>query len=256
MPDSCLKAGTEEGSKPAVSLSEDAWDMLGLGSSGEVSSREQELQMGQVTLLTSANFFAEKKRVESEMRLARRSQQVAKLASKDGGATGSNQVQMKEAKFKWSNAQAKSFEWRKIYHALVGNVTPEAGGIISEVLITPTAMRMYTDHRVMGQVVLPGVSHISLMAATASLGMPSPGGGMGDWHVSVKETLFERPYIVHSGADLIAAIANGVDPSTVTAMAGGLPVPMTPVGVPVTYCRASNVTKERGLIKAETEWTK
>ena len=120
--------------------------------------------------------------------------------------------------------------------------------------------RMYTDHRVMGQVVLPGVSHVSLMAAwdlsisnyvqtivksrlsaakayyppgngyishrsrevgenhglkragwwgicdrflegrsqgvdtsfpekanpkaTASLGFPSPGGGMGDWHIS------------------------------------------------------------------------
>ena len=46
---------------------------------------------------------------------------------------------------------------------------------------------MYTDHRVMGQVVLPGVSHVSLMAATASLGFPSPGGGMGDWHISVKD---------------------------------------------------------------------
>ena len=40
--------------------------------------------------------------------------------------------------------------------------------------------------------------------------------------LGVKEVLFERPYIVHSGADLIAAIANGVDPSTIQAMAGGM----------------------------------
>ena len=72
----------------------------------------------------------------------------------------------------------------------------------------------------------------------------------GDWHISVKEVLFERPYIVHSGADLIAAIANGVDPSTIQAMAGGLPLPMTPVGVPTTYCRSTTVTKERGIIKS------
>ena len=123
-------------------------------------------------------------------------------------------------------------------------------------LVAGSARRMYTDHRVMGQVVLPGVSHVSLMAATASLGFPSPGGGMGDWHISVKEVLFERPYIVHSGADLIAAIANGVDPSTIQAMAGGLPLPMTPVGVPTTYCRSTTVTKERGIIKSTMDWAK
>lgn len=123
-------------------------------------------------------------------------------------------------------------------------------------LVAGSACRMYTDHRVMGQVVLPGVSHVSLMAATASLGFPSPGGGMGDWHISVKEVLFERPYIVHSGADLIAAIANGVDPSTIQAMAGGLPLPMTPVGVPTTYCRSTTVTKERGIIKSTMDWAK
>ncbi|CAE8589537.1 unnamed protein product [Polarella glacialis] len=118
-------------------------------------------------------------------------------------------------------------------------------------------MRMYTDHRVMGQVVLPGVSHVSLMAATASLGFPAPGGIMSqEWHISVKETLFERPYIVHSGAELIQAIANGVDPSTVPAMAGMLPIAMVPVGVPVTYCRATTVSKERGLIKPEMDWAK
>lgn len=229
---------------------------------------------------------------------------------------------MKTQKFTWSKDGAKSFEWRKIYHALVGQVGPGEGGLLAEALITPTSMRtalrlvisngfwlffcffscvsfpfgwflmflvdlaafwvlwilawtwiflshlrawrdlsralrrMYTDHRVMGQVVLPGVSHVSLMAATASLGFPSPGGGMGDWHISVKEVLFERPYIVHSGADLIAAIANGVDPSTIQAMAGGLPLPMTPVGVPTTYCRSTTVTKERGIIKSTMDWAK
>merc|ERR1711862_82604 len=50
-----------------------------------------------------------------------------------------------------------------------------------------------------GAVVLPGVSHVSLFAATGSVGFPSPGGLANDWHMSVKEVLFERPYIVNSG---------------------------------------------------------
>merc|ERR1712228_746973 len=101
---------------------------------------------------------------------------------------------MKTQKFAWSKDGQKSFEWRKIYHALVGGVggMPE-GGLATETLISPTAMRMYTDHRVMGAVVLPGVSHVSLMAATGSIGYPSPGGLANDWHMSVKEVLFERP---------------------------------------------------------------
>jgi len=159
-------------------------------------------------------------------------------------------------KFAWSKDGQKSFEWRKIYHALVGGVgqLPE-GGIVTETVFSPTAMRMYTDHRVMGQIVLPGVSHVSLMAATGSIGFPNPGGIASDWHMSIKETLFERPYIVNSGAELIAAIQSGADPSQMGG-GGGMQAAMLPVGVPMTYCRATSVTKERGTIKPTIDWAK
>merc|ERR1712060_404545 len=145
-------------------------------------------------------------------------------------------------KFAWTREGQKSFEWRKIYHALIGGVggMPD-GGLFTEAVISPTSMRMYTDHRVMGAIVLPGVSHVSLMAATGSIGIPSPGN---EWHMSVKETLFERPYIVNSGAELIAAIASGEDPS----QGGGPGAMQAAVGVPQTYCRATGVSKEKGPI--------
>merc|ERR1740133_35311 len=66
-----------------------------------------------------------------------------------------------------------AFSWRSIYHPFVNTTYDPVGDghIVAEVCFTPTPMRMYTDHRVMGQIVLPGVSHISLCAACASVGM-------------------------------------------------------------------------------------
>merc|ERR1712060_520095 len=78
--------------------------------------------------------------------------------------------------FQWQ--QQKAFEWRQIHHAMLGGVGPTPdGGMITEAQFNPTPMRMYTDHRVMGAIVLPGVSHVSLMAATGTVGMPMPIGG-------------------------------------------------------------------------------
>merc|ERR1711920_1034780 len=173
------------------------------------------------------------------------------------GLEKAGESSLKTQKFAWSKEGQKSFEWRKIYHALLGPVggMPE-GGIATETLISPTAMRMYTDHRVMGAVVLPGVSHVSLFAATGSIGFPSPGGLASDRHMSVKEVLFERPYIVNSGAELIAAIAAGVDPAAAGAGSGNMQAAMLPVGVPMTYCRCTSVSKERGQIKPSMDWTK
>merc|ERR1712032_46642 len=122
---------------------------------------------------------------------------------------------------------------------------------MTETLISPTSMRMYTDHRVMTQVVFPGVSHVSYFAALASMGMPSPGGLANDWHVAIKEVLFERPYVVSSGAELIAAIQAGADPSQISPGGGGGMMPqaaMLPVGVPMTYCRCTATSKDRGTI--------
>jgi len=233
--------------------------MLGLASSLAVDERAMNISNGQVLLLTAGSFLESKQKQLSNQRAHAKKaveERLALTAAKSSGPNGTGGPPMTMAKFTWKG-NAASFEWRKIFHALTGKVGPDSGGILSECQFSPMAMRMYTDHRVMGQIVLPGVSHISLMAATASLGMTTGGGAMAqEFHVSIKEVLFERPYIVHSGTELIEAIANKVDPKTVTANRGGIPVAMEPLGVPTTYCRATNVTKERGIIKAEMEWAK
>lgn len=265
VPDSLVSSGIPEGTSATVSLPEDAWDMLGLGVSDAMNEKELQIKNGQVCLLTGADYFAAKKSYEVEQRESYRQQwqmeaeqRLARIEAKKSpleraGETG----MMKTQKFAWSKDGQKSFEWRKIYHALVGGVggMPE-GGLATETLISPTAMRMYTDHRVMGAVVLPGVSHVSLMAATGSIGYPSPGGLANDWHMSIKEVLFERPYIVNSGAELIAAIQAGADPSQMGGGGGGMQAAMLPVGVPMTYCRSTATSKERGTIKPTSDWSK
>merc|ERR1712228_99613 len=157
---------------------------------------------------------------------------------------------MKTQKFAWSKDGQKSFEWRKIYHALVGGVggMPE-GGLATETLISPTAMRMYTDHRVMGAIVLPGVSHVSLFAATATVGMPMPigagftrGGGQ-EFHISIKEVLFERPYIVNEGLEIIKAIEGAGGDGGFGSRDAML------AGTQMTYCRCTAVSKEGGPIQ-------
>merc|ERR1711933_381835 len=84
----------------------------------------------------------------------------ARIEAKKSPLEKAGESSLKTQKFAWSKEGQKSFEWRKIYHALLGPVggMPE-GGIATETLISPTAMRMYTDHRVMGAVVLPGLAH-------------------------------------------------------------------------------------------------
>jgi hypothetical protein len=265
VPDSVVKAGIPEGSSATVSLPEDGWDMLGLGSSDALNEKELQIKNGQVSLLTSADYFSAKKSFEVEQRDSYRQQwqfeaeqRLARIEAKKSPLEKAGESSLKTQKFAWSKEGQKSFEWRKIYHALLGGVggMPE-GGIATECLISPTAMRMYTDHRVMGAVVLPGVSHVSLFAATGSVGFPSPGGLANDWHMSVKEVLFERPYIVNSGAELIAAISAGADPSQIGGPGqGNMQAAMLPVGVPMTYCRCTGVSKERGQIKPTSDWTK
>uniref|UniRef100_A0A7S0FEV2 Polyketide synthase dehydratase domain-containing protein n=1 Tax=Pyrodinium bahamense TaxID=73915 RepID=A0A7S0FEV2_9DINO len=265
VPDSLLSLGTPEGVSATVSLPEDAWDMLGLGVSDAMNEKQMQVLNGQVALMTGADYFASKKDFESEQREAYRQQwqyeaeqRLARIEAKKSPLERAGEGgMMKSQKFAWSKDGQKSFEWRKIYHALAPGVggMPD-GGLITETVISPTAMRMYTDHRVMGAVVLPGVSHVSLMAATGSIGFPSPGGLANDWHMSIKETLFERPYIVNSGAELIAAISAGMDPSQVGGGGGGMQAAMLPVGVPMTYCRATGVSKERGQIKPTSDWAK
>jgi hypothetical protein len=237
--------------------------MLGLGGPDGLSEKSLQVKNGQVVLLTAGDWLASQYTYAVEQKEAQKSQwqfeaeaRLARIESKKSPLekAGDN---LKTQKFVWSKDGQKSFEWRKLYHALLGPGVADVngGGLITETVISPTVMRMYTDHRVMGTVVFPGVSHVSLFAATGSVGFPNPGGLAGDWHMSIKETLFERPYIVSSGAELIAAIAAGVDPASM-ASGGPMAAALTPVGEAMTYCRCTSVSKERGQIKPSMDWAK
>lgn len=260
-----VAAGTPYGTAPPVSLPEDSWDMLGLASPEGLSERSLQVKNGQVVLLTAADWFSTQVTAQYDDKESYRAQwqyeaeqRLAKIADKKSLMEKMGEPGMKEQKFTWSKEGQKAFEWRKIYHAMVGpGVYPNPeGGLITEQVFNPTVMRMYTDHRVMGQIVLPGVSHVSLFAATGSIGFPNPGGIASDWHMSIKEVLFERPYIVNSGAELIAAIQAGVDPAELAAQGGGMQAAILPLGVPMTYCRATSVSKEKGAIKPTIDWAK
>lgn len=129
-----------------------------------------------------------------------------------------------------------AFSWRSIYHPFVNTVFDPIGDgtIVAEVVFTPTPMRMYTDHRVMGQIVLPGVSHVSLCAATASVGMEGTGFKRNEFSINVHETFFERPYLVNDGNEIIAMVA------AQGGNTGSIP------GTEMTYCRIGRVDKEYG----------
>jgi len=129
-----------------------------------------------------------------------------------------------------------AFSWRSIYHPFVNTTFDPIGDgtIVAEVTFTPTPMRMYTDHRVMGQIVLPGVSHVSLAAACASVGMEGTGFKRNEFSINVHETFFERPYLVNDGNEIIAMVA------AQGGNAGSIP------GTEMTYCRIGKVDKEYG----------
>jgi hypothetical protein len=132
-----------------------------------------------------------------------------------------------------------TFSWRSIYHPMCNQVFDPIGdgSIVAEVVFTPTPMRMYTDHRVMGQIVLPGVSHISLSAACASIGMEGTGFKRNEFSINVHETFFERPYLVNDGNEIIAMVA---------AQGGNAQALASIPGSEMTYCRIGKVDKEYG----------
>lgn len=132
-----------------------------------------------------------------------------------------------------------AFSWRLIYHPFVNTTTDPIGdgSLVAEVVFSPTPMRMYTDHRVMGQIVLPGVSHISLAAAVASVGMEGTGFKRAEFSINLYETFFERPYLVNDGNEIIAMVA----------AAGAKPGGQNAIpGTEMTYCRIQRVDKEYG----------
>lgn len=246
-----VAAGVPFGTSSSVNLPEDAWDMAGLGASSTdllKLKRDWQLKNAQVALLIAADHVATKETSEAHRREAQRHRWQQEAAerktrleqAKEGGqANAGHHLQHKE--FPWSKGGPSQFSWRRLYHALSGDVAvvPQVG-VLCECVINQALMRMYTDHRVMGGVVLPGVSHVSLFAATGAKHLPGPMGSA-DWHMSVKEVLFERPYLIHSGKELIEAEEAGKGDGQ--------------VGVPVIYCRAGGVSKEIGTIKPTVDFS-
>jgi len=237
-------AGTPQGASSSVALPEDAWDMAGLGASDAIPKKDWQTKNGQVALLVAADHVAAKKSAEAKrvavqrrqwQQEAEERQERARVAKKFGQASAEHHLTAK--KFAWTMTDHKSFNWRTLLHGLHHGADSFQGGFISECVISPGLMRMYTDHRVMNAVVFPGVSHISLFAATGVAALPNP--GLGDWHMSVKDVLFERPYLVTAGEDMIAAAEAGQGAQ---------------VGQPVTYCRCSGISKESGAIKPALDW--
>jgi len=230
----------------------DSWDPLGLSTikDDEVAEFDAEVKHGQVCMGTSADYVASKKQYEEEQRrqLAdiQAQERQARLERLTADRSKKDDKMLQPRGFQWQ--QQKSFEWRQIHHAMAGGVGPTYdGGLITEQMFTPTPMRMYTDHRVMGAIVLPGVSHVSLFAATATIGMPMPvgaafsrGGGQ-DFHISIKEVLFERPYLVTESLEIIKGVEGAGD--------GGFGSREAFLaGTQMTYCRCTSVSKEGGPI--------
>merc|ERR1712063_30488 len=141
----------------------------------------------------------------------------------------------------------RDFSWKRILHPMLGDILTADNSILTEAPFTATSLRLYTDHRVMTQIVIPGVSHISLMAATAIVAGQQMGDGQSGKNEDecgvVQEVLFERPYFIHRGAHIITHHGQGED------LNPDFPpdLPLGPgsdeTGAVMTYCRAASATR-------------
>jgi len=254
-----------------MSAADGAWDPAGLASGPADDRQEEERRQavahGSVAFLESLERFA-----------------VPELFGKYEwvGATGSGadgqrhqlyRVRKKNAKGEWEKVEPqkaiepapskgelqkktqaqfdrKEFSWRKIMHVLQSGLSGTSdGGFVTEVVFSPTPLRMYTDHRVMGAIVLPGVSHVALMAATGLVGYQDgsmPGRNQEQCAV-VKEVLFERPYVVSAGTEILAAVGDSGYQPNPSGPVLGTEVP----GSSMTYCRSMSVAREIKTNSAE-----
>mmetsp|Transcript_20050 Transcript_20050/g.36220 ORF Transcript_20050/g.36220 Transcript_20050/m.36220 type:complete len:242 (-) Transcript_20050:85-810(-) len=169
-------------------------------------------------------------------KLKRKDGEMIGMVDADGKELSSTALKSSEELGKKGEQKFKrvEFSWRKLYHALQGpvSVTPGQNSCFMEVQFTPTTLRLYTDHRVMGAIVIPGVSHVALMASTCLIASAMQQQFAKDTdHATVKEVLFERPYVIAEGAEIIHG-------------------PPEALPVETTYCRSSSVARESGAIKA------
>ena len=82
-----LNSGTPEGTASTLTLSEDAWDLLGLSASDAMNDRDMHIKNGQVCLLTGGDYMNAKRRYALDNREAQRAhwrQQAEQRLAKAG----------------------------------------------------------------------------------------------------------------------------------------------------------------------------
>ena len=89
-----LNSGTPEGTASTLTLTEDAWDLLGLGASDAMNDRDMHIKNGQVCLLTGGDYMNAKRRYALDNREAQRAQwrqqaeqRLAKAGAEEAVAT-------------------------------------------------------------------------------------------------------------------------------------------------------------------------
>lgn len=128
--------------------------------------------------------------------------------------------------------ERREFGWKALYHPLHGQPDYKDSIFTMEVPFVHNSLRLYTDHRVVGNIVLPGASHISLMCTGAVIMAQAAdarvAGKKEDEAGVLKEVLFERPYFV-------SATPGNVDMGMPTAV---------PAGTITCYCSAGTAKRD------------
>jgi hypothetical protein len=86
------------------------------------------------------------------------------------------------------------FELTPVLHPLYASLTEDIEAAwIAQAVMGPAPMRLFTGHRVMQQIVLPGASHVGLIAASYRASQEC------EDTVFISQVLFVRPYLVSDG---------------------------------------------------------
>jgi hypothetical protein len=90
------------------------------------------------------------------------------------------------------------FAWVRRAHPLLKQLSIQGASVRAEGSLTPQSLLLYQDHRVNGQVLLPGMSHVAFMAAVH---LAISASGLGNLsHASICGLLFERPFFLTAAA--------------------------------------------------------
>lgn len=72
-------------------------------------------------------------------------------------------------------------------------------------------MRLFTDHRVEGNIALPGASHVALMASSAAVGATGGRGGSRRAECSVSGLIFSIPFVLQDSRPSTTAGRGGFE---------------------------------------------